>query len=302
MKLTTNIADTHIAINLLGQAERAIHLCRQFFRDFIYSGQEKDAEIKVSILKNDNKISLVKNGERDHVIEQRLSTRDVIAWLNKIPWYTNDFPITEATISSFCLDGLLLFNPDSSDGHIYLLKDGPECFRPIYRLFWMYLAQVIGERKGCFVHSSALVRDEKAYLFLGDSGAGKSSLARICGGSGVFSDDSPILCERNGDYLVFPSPYHQIDPLKGLDKEVMGLNARVEGLYFLTKDDRVYLERISKREAISLIINRHIHFFRHLSTRAKSLLFELFIDLCDKIPYYNLHFSLDDDIWDVIDH
>jgi len=301
MKLTTNIADTIITINLLGQAGRSIHLCRQFFKDFLYTGQDKDAEIKISVLENINNSLSVGKRARTPVIEERLSTKDVIEWLDKIPLHTDDFPITETTISSLCLNGLLLYNPDSSNGRIYFFKDGVECFRPIFRLFWIYLAQVLGERKSCFLHSAALVRDEKAYLFLGDSGDGKSSLARIFGGSMVFSDDSPILCERNGDPLVFPSPYHQIDSLKGLDKEVIGSSARVEGLYFLTKDNRVYLESVSKREAISLIINRHIHFFRHLSTRAKSLLFDLFIDVCDRIPSYNLHFSLDGDIWGAID-
>jgi hypothetical protein len=165
----------------------------------------------------------------------------------------------------------------------------------------MYLAQVLGERKGCFIHSAALVRDEKGYIFLGESGAGKSSLARMCGGSKVFSDDSPVLCRRNGEYLVFPSPYRQVDPSQGLDKDMIGLSARVEGFYFLSKDNRTYLENISKREAISLIINRHILFFQYLSARARSHLFDLFFDACDRIPSYNLHFCLDKDVWGAID-
>jgi hypothetical protein len=302
MQLTTNIADTLITINLLGQAERSMHLCRQYFKDFLHAGQGKDAEIKVSVLNNNDEISSLKDRGWKDIIEQLLSTCEVIEWLNKNHPGTNDFPITEATISSSCLDGLLLFNPDSLDGRIYLLKDGPECFIPIYRLFWMYFAQLMGERKSCFVHSSALVRDEKVYLFLGDSGAGKSSIARIFGESMILSDDSPLLCELSGEYLVYPSPFHQIDPLRGLDKVVLGSSARLEGIYFLNKDDQVYLESISKREAVSRIINRHIHFFRHLSARAKSLLFDLFIDLCDRIPSYSLHFSLDGDIWGAIDN
>ncbi|HJX34573.1 MAG TPA: hypothetical protein VJ373_05285, partial [Desulfatiglandales bacterium] len=182
MKLTVGIADTIITINLLGQAENIIDLCREYFKDFLCPGQKGDAEIKVSILKNLNNNSPVNKRGRNRVFEQRLPTKDVMGWFSKLPWYIDDFPITERTISSLCMDGLLLFNPESSDGCIYLLKDGPGCFQPIYRLFWMYLAQVQGERKGCFVHSAALVRDGKGYIFLGESGAGKSSLARVCEG------------------------------------------------------------------------------------------------------------------------
>jgi hypothetical protein len=301
MKLTIGIADTIITINLLGQTKESVHICREYFKDFLCPGQGRDAEIKVSILKNLNNNSPVKKRGRNRVFEQRLSTKDLMEWFSKFPWYINEFPINEGTISSFCQDGLLLFNPESSDGWIYLLKDGPGCFRPIYRLFWMYLAQVLGERKGCFVHSAALVKDGKAYIFLGESGAGKSSLARACPGTDVFSDDSPVLCERDGEYLVFPSPFHQLDPSQGLNKDVIGLNARIEGFYFLSKDNRTYLESVSKREAISLIINRHILFFQYLSARARSHLFELFFDACDKIPYYNLHFCMDNDIWGAVD-
>jgi hypothetical protein len=300
MKLTVGMADTIITINLLGQAKKAVHLCREYFKGFLCPGQERDAEIKVSIIKNLNNNSPVEKRGRMRVFEQRLSTKDVMVWLNKLPGHIDDFPITETTISSSCLDGLLLFNPENSDGCI-LLKDGQGSFRPIYRLFWMYLAQVLGERKGCFIHSAALVRDEKGYIFLGESGAGKSSLARMCVGSTLFSDDSPVLCRRNGEYLVFPSPYHQVDPSQGLDKDVIGLSARVEGFYFLSKDNRTYLESISKKEAVSVIINRHILFFQYLSARARSHLFDLFFDACDRIPSYNLHFCLDKDIWGAID-
>ncbi len=299
MKLTIGIADTIIAINLLGEAGKIRALCREYFKDFLSPGKKADAEIKVVILKGHNKNSPVKKKDRTRIFEQKLSTKDVIEWLNELPGQIDDFKVTETTISSLCMDGLLLFNPESSDGCIYLLKDGPGCFQPIYRLFWMYLAQVLGERKGCFVHSAALVRGEKGYIFLGESGAGKSSLARMCGGTDVFSDDSPVLCERDGDYLVFPSPFHQLGPSEDLNKDVIGLNAMVEGFYFLSKDNRTYLESVSKKEALSLIMNRHILFFQYLSARAKSHLFELFFNACDKIPYYNLHFCLDDkDIWE----
>jgi len=301
MKLTLGLANTIITIDLLGQTQQVAHLCHEYFKDFLCPEQETDAEVKVSIQKNLNDRSPVKNRGQAPVFEKRLPIKETIAWLNHTPRHNDNFQITETIISSFFLDGLLLFNPETAEGRIYLLQDGPGCFLSIYRLFWVYLAQVLGERKGCFIHSAALAKGEKGYLFLGDSGAGKSSLAKICGGSKLFSDDSPALCERNGEYLVFPSPYHQIGHLKGLAKEVIGQRAKLAGFYFLFKDNRTYLESLSKKESLSLIINRHIHYFQYLSTRARLLLFELFLDACNKIPSYNFHFCLNTDIWNAID-
>ena len=300
MKLAIHIADITVKMTFLGQTKRAVPLCREYFRGFLRPAEIADAEIKVSILKNANGFSPRGGKAGNSHFEQQLISREVFAWLSRSPDYEEDFPENEGTIASSCLDGLLLFDPDAAAGRIYLLNEGPECFRPLHRLLWMYLAQVLGERKACFIHSAALIKDEKGFLFLGDSGAGKSALARVSDGAIVFSDDSPILSKRNGDTLVFPSPYHQMDTLTGLNKGAIGRSARVEGLYFLFKDEKLYLDEVSRKEAVSMILKRYILFFPYLSGRAKSVLFDLILELCHRLPIRNLHFCLDQDVWGLI--
>jgi len=300
MKLTVNLAGTKIAISFIGRAEKAIHLCSQYFRGFLCPHLTSDAEITVSVLERHNHGFPVWATTGNPVFEQLLSTPEVVEWLKELSEYREDFPISERTISSFCLDGLLLFDPDTASGRIYLLKPGIECFKPLYRLFWMYFAQVFGEIGGCFIHGVALVKDQKGYLLMGESGAGKSTLASLCKEHTVFSDDSPIFCKQDGGYHVFPSPYHQLDPLKGLDRDIAAMSAEVRGLFFLIKDDQVYSEKVSKREAISMIINRHIHFFLYLSTQARSGIFSIICEACNKLPTYNFHFRQDQNMWSAI--
>jgi hypothetical protein len=300
MKLGIYIADITVGMTFLGQAERAVPLCREYFRGFLRPAEITNAEIKVSVLKNNNGCSFTGGREEDSSFEQQLVSTEVFAWLSRLPDYEVDFPESENTMASSCLDALLLFDPCTAAGRIYLLNEGPECFRPLHRLLWMYLAQVLGERTACFMHSAALVKNRKGYLFLGDSGAGKSSLSKMSDGAVVLSDDSPILTKRNGDYQVFSSPFHQMDPSKGLSSEPMGRSARVEGLYFLFKDERLYLDDVSRKEAVSMILKRHILFFPYLSGRAKSALFDLILELCHRIPIHNLHFCLGQDVWGLI--
>jgi len=296
MKITLNLAGTNISIIFLGQAKKAIPLCNHFFGDFLHPDQRIDAKMKVNILKKPDDNFPIRSTARNPISEQLLSTQDVAAWLRQVPEYHDDFPISEKTICSFCMDGLLLFNPVTAAGRIYLLKQAPGFFQPLYRLFWMYFAQVLGEEEGCFIHSAALAKDEEGYLFVGDSGAGKSTLARVCSECSVLSDDGPILRKRDGEYRVFASPYHQMDLLKSLDKDVIKMSAKLKGFYFLTKDNRVYLEELSKKKAISMIIKRHIHFFSYLSTKAKSAIFDLFFEACHKLDTYYLHFCRDQDV------
>ncbi|MBW2005696.1 MAG: hypothetical protein JRI72_14065 [Deltaproteobacteria bacterium] len=300
MELTVNLAGTNVTISLLDQAKKAAPWCSHLFRGFVQPGKSGGPQIDVCILKSSNNRSPIREKAGSPIFERLLPTDDVAAWLREVPGYTEDFPISEKTISSFCLGGLLLYNPDTAAGRMYLLNQGPRRFQPLYRLLWMYFAQVLGEREGCFVHAAALVKDEEGYLFMGDSGAGKSTLAKHCTGCHVLSDDGPIFLRQNGEYRVYPSPYHQIDPVKGLDKEVIQMSAWVKGLYFLIKDDRLFLERVSKKEAFSMILKRYIHFFPYLSTQAKSALFDLLFEACYKLPTFYFHFRLDEDIWKVI--
>jgi energy-coupling factor transporter ATP-binding protein EcfA2 len=300
MKLVIKVANITVNMTFLGQAIRAVPLCREYFRGFLCPAEIADAEIKVSILKSGNGFSPADARTGESNFEQQLNKREVFASLSESPEYQEDFPENEATIASSCLDGLLLFDPDTAAGRIYLSNEGPECFRPLHRLLWMYLAQVLGERKACFIHSAALVKDRIGYLFLGDSGAGKSTLSRIAEGAVVLSDDSPILSRQNGDYRVFSSPYHQMNPSKGLSKEAIRRSARVEGLFFLFKDERLYLEGVSREEAVSRILKRYILFFPYLSGRAKSALFDLVLELCHRLTIHNLHFCLDQDVWGLI--
>lgn len=300
VKLTVNLARTNVTIIFLGQARKAIPLCNQYFQGFLHADRKGDAKVEVCILKKPNDRFPFLGKAVNPIFEQLIPTADVAAWLREVPGFTEDFSISEETICSFCLGGLLLFNPRINDGHIYLLNQGPRRFQPLYRLLWMYFAQVLGENGACFVHAVALVRDGEGHLFMGDSGSGKSTLAKHCTGCYVLSDDGPIFLRQNGEYRVYPSPYHQIDPVKGLDKEVIQMSAKVKGLYFLIKDNRVFLERVSKKEAFSMILNRHVHFFPYLSAKAKSALFDLLFEVCYKLPTYYLHFRRDQDVWKVI--
>ncbi len=300
MKLTVGIADLLVGIDLAEGAERAAPLCRAYFRDFLRPERRWDAEIRIAVLQFPGHAppGVKKGGQR--IPEQRLSTPELEAWLEGVSGWDGLFPIGETTIASHCLGGLLLFNPETSAGCM-LLREGTRRLQPVYRLFWTYCAQVLGEREGCFIHSAALARDGKGYLFLGESGAGKSTLARLHGGQGVFSDDCPVLCRRYGDGFIFPSLFDQTDRSKGASGDMLSRGTRLEGLYFLSQADRTFLEKMTKRETVPLIVHRHLFFPQYLSTRALADLFGFFCDLCDRISPYKLHFSLREDIWRTIE-
>jgi hypothetical protein len=300
MEMTLNLAENNINISFLGQAKKAIPLCQYYFSDFLHLELNNGARIKVSILSNNHREFPFRSSIGYPVIEQLLPAQEVAAWLSHIPEYGQDFAVNEASICAHCHDGLLLFDSNTAAGHILLLNQGRACFRPLHRLFWMYFAQVLGEKNCCFIHCAALAKNHSGYLFWGDSGAGKSTVANLSSQGTVISDDSPIFVKENGDYFVYPSPFHQLEHKKNLAKKAETHRTRVKALYFLVKDERLYLENISTRKAFSMILQQHIHFFPYLTVKAKSALFDVFFDACKTIPTYYLHFGRNQDVWEVI--
>ena len=131
MKLNVNLSGTNISITFLGRAKEAIPFFNAYFHDFISSNQKGDAKIVISVLKIPHNGFPVRSTSTNPIYEQLLSTPDVAAWLREVPDYKEDFPISKRTICSFCLDGLLLFDPITAAGRIYLLRQDLLCFRPL---------------------------------------------------------------------------------------------------------------------------------------------------------------------------
>lgn len=300
MKIGLNLMGTKISVCFSGETKDVTHFYRFFFREFMTEVDRADAPLRVSFLPDSVKVFPFSPQGRITDREMVVPNHEIAGWLGKLESLPGDFPFSEQTMSSLLFNGLLLYSPETAAGQIYLLRHDPYPFRPLHHLFWIYFAQVLGERGSCFLHAAALVKGERGYLFLGESGAGKSTLSRSCIDCQVFSDDGPMVCGHGSDLRVYPSPFYQLDRLEGLNIDDIGQSARVCGFYFLIQDQRSFLEPVDKRVAFSLILKRHIHFFPSLSRKARERLFFIFLDACAKITTHNLHFSKDQDIWDIL--
>lgn len=93
---------------------------------------------------------------------------------------------------------------------------------------WMALGLLSMRSKMALVHSSTIVHQGRAVLFLGESGTGKSTHTRLwlksIPDAHLLNDDSPVLAVENGEAVVYGSPwsgkthcYHQLRfPLAGV--------------------------------------------------------------------------------------
>ena len=76
---------------------------------------------------------------------------------------------------------------------------------------WVMFGVVLAENNAIAMHSSTIVADERAVLFLGESGTGKSTHTRLwresIEGAILLNDDSPIVRIVDGEVRVYGSPW-----------------------------------------------------------------------------------------------
>ena len=108
------------------------------------------------------------------------------------------------------------FDDDFSYGYVHLnrrLLAGSKAVFPLeYPLDELIMTHRLAQGEGVEVHAVGLVdHDGSGYLFLGHSGAGKSTTARMWmpeTGVQLLSDDRIVLRKRDGEFWMYGTPWH----------------------------------------------------------------------------------------------
>lgn len=117
------------------------------------------------------------------------------------------------------------------------------------------ICRLLGRDGGLLVHASSVVFDDGALLFVGHSGAGKSTIAAIaerCGGV-VLSDDRTILTVDGGEVRAWGTPWH------GTLARTSAASVPLRALYLLAQDVTDAVERVPTSRALKELFVRLIH-------------------------------------------
>lgn len=75
------------------------------------------------------------------------------------------------------------------------------------------LPYALYQRREIVLHSSGIIIDKKAVLFIGKSGSGKSSLTASFKPNEFISEDAVLIKKNKEEYIAYPSfPYLKLDP------------------------------------------------------------------------------------------
>lgn len=145
------------------------------------------------------------------------------------------------------------------------------------------------------VHSSCLVRDERAYLFCGPSGSGKTTVARLSTDAIVLTDELPVLRAANGRATAYGTPFWGELAYGAEDR-----SAPLVGIYFLRQDSRHVVQPLERRPALTRLLPNVLFFAREGGLPAR--VFEIAADLVEAVPCFDLSFRPDPGFWEAIDN
>jgi hypothetical protein len=194
---------------------------------------------------------------------------------------------------------LAVIEPDYNSGKIYTrIKDSgrEDCYNPLnYPLDEILTLSMLTRYHGMIVHACGMIYDEQGLLFIGTSGAGKTTLAELFRGkSGItlLSDDRIIIRNIDGGYYIYGSPWH------GNAQIASPMKSPLKKVFFIKHDVRNRLTELRPIDAVSRFIVRSFPTFWEAEGMRNTL--DLSEQLSSNIPCYELGFVPDQSIVDFI--
>lgn len=147
---------------------------------------------------------------------------------------------------------------------------------------------------GLLLHGSAIQKNDQTVLFLGLSGAGKSTITRLCDPDICFADDGVVVKHEKNRFYTYRSPFSQT---KEKNKNPDITIGKIKKIFLLEKSDRCNVLPIAKNELMRITLMHLIHFYKYLNQETARLGFYEVKKLLETLPSYRLQFAKSGKIW-----
>lgn len=185
-----------------------------------------------------------------------------------------------------------VFSDDHRSGRIYNDKPYDDNFRngnlgslTMFSSDQILIARLLADRNGFFLHSCGAVMDEKGFLFVGHSEAGKSTTARmIMPHAEILCDDRNIVRRNDDGWTVYGTWCHGDVP------DVSSRSAPLHAILFIEKSDVNRIIQINdRREIVRRLLACVIRPFVTADWWEKTL--TLVEQMAREVPCYRMQFD-----------
>ncbi|WP_273851285.1 hypothetical protein [Guptibacillus spartinae] len=185
-------------------------------------------------------------------------------------------------------DYLIEVDPEYKEATLYVHDELAlkHAFMNLYSSFINY------HNWGLLVHSSCVIENGRAHIFSGQSGAGKSTAAKLSHPRELLSDEASILKVTDQEVTVYNSPFNS-----ELDSSDLA-SAPLASIQLLHQSLQNRKESISKSDAFIHLIDK-VFYWEHSDEETRRIL-HMLQQLVETVPVYNLHFQKNNSFWELI--
>lgn len=162
-----------------------------------------------------------------------------------------------------------------------------------HALMNLYSSFIVHHNWGLLFHSSCVIEEGRAHIFMGHSGAGKSTAAKLSYPRKLLSDEATILKITEENITVFNSPFRS--ELQSTDHQENCPLASIQLLEQSRSNNRL---KLKKSEALLQITDKV--FFWSYRAEEPAKIFRLLKLVVNEIPVYELHFQKNNTFWELI--
>ncbi len=155
-------------------------------------------------------------------------------------------------------------------------------------------SMVLARQGGFLLHAASAIRNGRAFLFAGISGAGKTTISRLAPADATVLTDEISYIRREGDgYRACGTPF-----AGELARIGENQSAPLAKLFFLAKGRENSIEPVTTAEALRLLM-RNILFFAD-DAELVNLVFQTACQFVEHVPVQRLTFVPDRRVWNMI--
>jgi hypothetical protein len=160
-------------------------------------------------------------------------------------------------------------------------------------LLRILLSWVLLRHTGFLLHAATVVRNGRAYVFTGRSGAGKSTVASLSPSGSVLTDEISLLRRENGEWRAYGTPFWGEFRATGLNS-----SAPVAGIFGLMQARENIIEELCPVGTLRSILPNVLFFSEEPA--ANQRLLEILGQAVKEISGYTLAFRRDKTFWEVL--
>ena len=153
---------------------------------------------------------------------------------------------------------------------------------------------VLARQGGFLMHSASAIRNGKAFLFAGESGAGKTTISRLAPpDAALLTDEISYVRRHDHGYLAFGTPF-----TGELAKIGENVSAPIATLFLLAKGSENRIDPVAPAEAARAVLANML-FFAEGETLVQSAFHSAF-EFASRVPVSRLTFVPDSRVWELI--